>query len=128
MRDKFVLTRGRLILIILVILTIVGVIIGVSISKNNNIQKYKDFESELESDAENYIIIKDMEFDEGDEKKITLNSLKKQELVSNDLQNKCNGYVIVSNENNIETDEYELVYTAYIKCGNKYITNNYSEY
>lgn len=128
MRDKFVLTRGKLILIILIILIIVGVIIGISISKNNNIQKYRDFESELESDTENYIIIKEIELDEGEEKKITLNSLKKQDLVSNDLQNKCSGYVIVSNEINIETDEYELVYTAYIKCGNRYTTNNYSEY
>lgn len=128
MKDKFVLTRGKLILIILILLIIVGTIIGISISKNNNIQEYKDFESELESDAENYVIIKEIELDEGEERKITLNSLKKQNLVSNDLQNKCNGYIIVSNEVNLETDEYEFVYNAYIKCGNKYMTNNYSEY
>lgn len=128
MKDKFVLTRGKLILIILILIIIIGTIIGISISRSNNIQKYKDFESELESGAENYIIIKDMEFNEGDEKKITLNSLKKQDLISNDLQNKCSGYVIVSYEENLETDEYEFVYNAYIKCGNKYMTNNYSEY
>lgn len=128
MREKFVLTRGKLILIILIILIIIGVIIGISISKNNNIQKYKDFESELETDADNYVIIKEIELNEGEEKKITINSLKKQDLVSNDLVNKCDGYVIVSNEINIETDEYEYVYNSYIKCGKKYMTNNYSEY
>lgn len=130
MKDKFVLTRGMLILIILVILIIIGVVIGISISKSNNIQKYKDFESELESDAENYIIIKDIELEEGEERKITLSALKKQKLASNedDLQNKCSGYVIVSNEENVETEEYELIYTAYIKCGKKYVTSNYSEY
>lgn len=128
MRDKFVLTRGRLILIILITLIVIGGIIGISISRGNNIRKYKDFESELESNAENYIIIKEINLDEGEERKITLNSLKNQKLVSNDLKNKCDGYVIVSNEINIETDEYELVYSAYIKCGNKYTTSNYSEY
>lgn len=128
MKDKFVLTRGMLILIILVILIIVGIIVGINISKDNNIQKYKDFETELENDAENYLLIKELELEEGEEKKITINSLKKQDLVTNDLTDKCDGYVIISNEENIETGEYEIIYNAYIKCGKKYTTINYSEY
>lgn len=128
MRDKFVLTRGMLILIILIILIIIAIIVGINISKDNNIQKYKDFESELETKSKIYLEIKEISLEEGEEKKITINSLEKQNLVNNDLKDKCDGYVIISNEENIETNKYQIIYNAYIKCGNKYVTTNYSEY
>ena len=46
----------------------------------------------------------------------------------NYLKDKCEGYVIITNEENLSSEKYELVYNAYIKCGKKYITANYSEY
>lgn len=128
MKDRFVLTRGMLLLIIIVLMIIIGSIIGISISKSNSVERYKEFEEELESNAENYLNIKNLELEEGEERKVTLSSLKKQGLVTNKLAEKCNGYVIISNEINIENDQYELIYNAYIKCKNKYTTNNYSQY
>ena len=128
MRDRFVLTRGMLILIILFILLIAGIIIGISTSKSNSIEEYKNFENQLESMASKYYEIKGLDLDEGEEIKIELSSLDKQIPITNDLKNKCDGYIIIANELNIEKDEYELTYNSYIKCGRKYITNNYSEY
>ncbi len=128
MKDRFVLTRGMLLLIIIVLIIIIGSIIGISISKSNSVERYKEFEEELESNAENYLNIKNLELEEGEERKVTLSSLKKQGLVTNKLAEKCTGYVIISNEINIENDQYELIYNSYIKCKNKYTTNNYSQY
>ena len=128
MKDRFVFTRGMLLLIIFVILLIVGIIIGVNVSKSSSIEEYKTFESQLESIARNYYQMQELELEDGEERKITLSSLDKKIPVTNSLKNKCEAYVIVSNELNIENKEYEILYNAYINCGRKYTTNNYSEY
>ena len=73
-------------------------------------------------------VIKNLDIDEGEEKKITLKTLSDSNLVYSDLKDKCDGYVIITNEEDLSSDKYELVYNAYIKCGRKYMTANYSEY
>lgn len=122
------LTRGRLILITGTILIIIIGFITFNVAKNKTIKKYKDFEEEIKIEAKNYFEIKNMDIDDGEEIKISLDKLKKQNLISNELQNKCKGYALVTSDRDIYSDEYEITYSAYIKCGNRYQTPNYSEY
>ena len=95
---------------------------------SRSIEKYNAFEEELEKAAVNYVYMKNIYLDEGEEKKIMLKELFNVYSTDNNLKNKCEGYVIVSSEKNISTKEYETSYNAYIKCSNKYKTPNYSEY
>lgn len=121
-------TRGDAIIAVLILIVIISTFIGISSAKNKNIDNYKDFENELKNDAENYVAIKKIKIKNGEEKKVSLNTLKKQNLVSNDLKDKCKGYVIISSERDSYTNKYEILYYSYIKCGNKYVSSNYSEY
>lgn len=127
MNNKGVITRGMAILAAL-ILIIIGIIIAVNIGKSTNVNKYKDFEKELVTGAQNYYEIKNLDIDEGEEKKISLKTLSDSNLVYSDLKDKCSGYVIITNEEDFSTEKYKLNYNAYIKCGRKYMTANYSEY
>lgn len=128
MNNKGVITRGMAILVTLIIIVIIGIIIAINVGKNTNINKYKDFEKELVTGAQNYYVIKNLDIDDGEEKKITLKTLSDSNLVYSDLKDKCDGYVMITNEEDFSGDKYELVYNAYIKCGRKYMTANYSEY
>ena len=128
MRDKYILTRGRLILIIFLLIVIVSIIIGINVAKNNNKTKYKEFERQLEAAGETYYINNNLSVKQGEERRITLMELKNQDLVGNDLKSKCDGYVLIKNEKDYVTNEYDLVYEANIKCGKKYITSTYTEY
>ena len=107
---------------------IIGIIIAVNVGKSTNVNKYKDFEKELVTGAQNYYEIKNLDIDEGEEKKISLKTLSDSNLVYSDLKDKCSGYVIITNEEDFSTEKYKLSYNAYIKCGRKYMTANYSEY
>lgn len=128
MNNKGVITRGMAILATLILIIVLAIIITINAEKSINVNKYKDFENELVIGAQNYYDIKNLDIDEGEEKKITLKTLSDSNLVYSDLKDKCNGYVIISNEEDFSSDKYELVYNAYIKCGKKYMTANYSEY
>ena len=125
--EKYFLTRGKVILFALALIILIIVIVIIKNTGSNSIEEYKNFEEELSSAAENYFIIMEEELEDGEEERISLNSLKKMNLVYNELQNKCTGYVIASSERDITTNEYEIYYRSYIKCP-KYITVNYSEY
>ena len=128
MEEKVFLTRGKAILFSIVVLIIIIVVIVIKINQQNSTQKYKEFEAELKSAAENYYIINDLEILDGEEIRISKKKLIDSNLIYNDLKDKCDAYVIISNEKNIETDNYEILYLPYIKCGTKYITSNYSAY
>ena len=128
MNNKGVITRGMAILAALILIIVLGVVISINVGKSTNINKYKNFENELITGAQNYYVIKNLDIDEGEEKKISLKDLSNANLVYSDLKNKCSGYVIISNEEDFSEDKYNLVYNAYIKCGKKYMTANYSEY
>ena len=128
MSSKGVITRGMAILAALILIIIIGIIIAVNIGKSTNVNKYKDFEKELVTGAQNYYEIKNLDIDEGEEKKISLKTLSDSNLVYSDLKDKCSGYVIITNEEDFSTEKYKLNYNAYIKCGRKYMTANYSEY
>lgn len=128
MNNKGVITRGMAILAALILIIIIGIIIAVNVGKSTNFNKYKDFEKELVTGAQNYYEIKNLDIDEGEEKKISLKTLSDSNLVYSDLKDKCSGYVIITNEEDFSTEKYKLNYNAYIKCGRKYMTANYSEY
>lgn len=128
MNNKGVITRGMAILAALILIIIIGIVIAVNIGKSTNVNKYKDFEKELVTGAQNYYEIKNLDIDEGEEKKISLKTLSDSNLVYSDLKDKCSGYVIITNEEDFSTEKYKLNYNAYIKCGRKYMTANYSEY
>lgn len=128
MKEKNFLTRGMVLLFATIILVVLIIFISFKILKNSSIKKYKAFENELVIAAENYYEIKNVDIDDGEEKKITIKQLSNMNLVYNELTSKCNGYVIIASEENISTEEYEIVYRPYIKCGKKYMTVNYSEY
>lgn len=128
MNNKGVITRGMAILAALILIIIIGIIIAVNIGKSTNVNKYKDFEKELVTGAQKYYEIKNLDIDEGEEKKISLKTLSDSNLVYSDLKDKCSGYVIITNEEDFSTEKYKLNYNAYIKCGRKYMTANYSEY
>ena len=128
MNNKGVITRGMAILAALILIIIIGIIIAVNIGKSTNVNKYKDFEKELVTGAQNYYEIKNLDIDEGEEKKISLKTLSDSNLLYSDLKDKCSGYVIITNEEDFSTEKYKLNYNAYIKCGRKYMTANYSEY
>ena len=79
--------------------------------------------------AQNYIKLEGITLEEGEEERIDLKDLKKAKLIyPTDIPSECKGYVLAIYEENDETEELEMNYTAYIKCGKKYTSVNYSEY
>lgn len=116
------ITRGQLLLVIFLLLVVGGIVLGINLASNKSYENYKEFEKELIKDAKNYVEIYDITIDRGGEKVIKLSSLKKNNLVSNDLKDKCHGYVRVDNDD-LESDEY--TFYSYIRCGNKYNTSGY---
>ena len=128
MNNKGVITRGMAILAALILIIIIGIIIAINVGKSTNVNKYKEFEKELVTGAQNYYAIKNIDIDEGEERKISLKNLSDSNLVYSDLKDKCSGYVIITNEEDFSSEKYKLNYNAYIKCGRKYMTANYSEY
>ena len=128
MEEKYFLTRGKAILFGLILIAILIIFIVFKINNNSNIQEYKAFEDELKTGAVNYMQIKNIYIDEGEELRISKNDILSIYITDNKLKDKCDGYVIVNSEKNIASDVYEIVYRSYIKCSNRYVTSNYSEY
>lgn len=121
------ITRGQLILIILILVSALSVYIGINIAQSNSVKNYEKFEKELIVSAKNYYRLEKLEISKSEEKRINITTLDKKSLVQNNLKNKCKGYVTITNERDIYTEEYELVYRSYIKCGS-YSTKGYIEY
>ncbi len=128
MEEKYFLTRGKAILFFLLIIVILIVFIFIKSKGKNSIENYHEFEKELIKGATNYVYMKNLYLDDGEEIKITKNQIFSVYSTDNKLKDKCDGYVIVSSDENIETEDYEINYVSYIKCGSKYVTKNYSEY
>ena len=124
---KFRLTRGKLILFAIGIILIIAMVIVIIVVVNKKKPQYttSDFnklEKRMVEEAPFYLEQKNITLD-SDEYKIDLKNM----LVKNGgtidpskitAAKICDGYVIVKKENSIN-------YNAYIKCGNKYMTNGY---
>ena len=126
-REKHI-TRLHIILFFLFVITGISIYIGVSVHIDKNVTKYKNLETELVTASKLYYKINQMNVADGYEKRLNIKKIVEQGLVQNDLVDKCKGYVMITSERDIYTEEYEIVHRAYIKCGDKYTTTNYSEY
>lgn len=122
------ITRGQAILFGFILLLGLGIFIGIKIVNNNSIDNYHAFEKELKIAAKLYVKLNNISIQKDGEKRITLKKLKEQDLVSNDLKDKCTGYVYVVNQLDLEMDKYKKLYYSYIKCGSKYKTTGYVNY
>ena len=112
------LLSGGLLIALLVAVFFISKLYGSLIASTGN-KVYIDLESKIESAAREYI--NDNNISINGEYKITLNTLKNDDYISDlkDLEgNSCNGYVLI---NNINEDIY---YNGYILCNN-YQTKNY---
>lgn len=125
-REKHI-TRLHIILFFLVITIGLTTFFIVRHKINNSVDKYKKFEKDLVTASKIYYKLKEIEIDDGYEKRVNIKTINNEGLIQNELINKCKGYVIMSSERDIYTDEYEIEHRAYIKCGKNYTTVNYFE-
>ena len=124
-REKHI-TRLHIILFLLIVGAGLTVFFIVKHNKETELIGYKKFESELVNATKNYYKLNKPNIKEDYELRIDMNTLINQNFLSNDISNECKGYTIIANNKTLEGD-YELEYTAYIKCGDKYVSDNYSE-
>lgn len=124
-REKHI-TRLHIILFFLVIIVGLSIYIGISIKISKDISKYKSYEERIVKASKKYYKINQLSITDGYEKRLNINKLIDQGLV--DSIEECKGYVLITSERDLYTDEYKIEHRAYIKCGNKYTTINYSEY
>ena len=125
-REKHI-TRLHIILFFLVLIVFLSVFFGIRSKAKGNIEKYKTYENNMIKGARNYVKYKNISLEEGEETKISLSDLQKSNFVY-DIPSECKGYVLVIYEENIESETLEMEYSAYLKCGKKYTSVNYSEY
>ena len=125
-REKHI-TRLQIILFCIVVIAGLTIFFVVKHNSKEELKDYKNFEKELVTATKNYYKLNKINIKEGFEVRVTMDTLMKQKFLSNDLTKVCNGYTIISNIKTLEGD-YELEYTAYIKCGDKYVSDNYSAY
>ena len=126
--EKYFLTRGKAILAGLIFVAVIVVFIVIKTGGAASTQKYKDFENELKSAAESYYEINNMDIEDGEIKRISMNEVLKVYSTDNELKDRCVGYVTFSSEKDITSDDYSIIFRPYIKCGKKYTSSNYSEY
>jgi len=115
---EMILLSGGLILALLVAIFFISKLYGDLASSVGN-KVYVDLESKIELAAKNYIT--DNEIEISGEYKLTLNTLKSNNYITefkDSEGNLCNGYVTITNIDNINH------YKGYILC-NEYQTTNY---
>ena len=61
MNNRGVITRGMVLLASIILFAVIGTVIAIMVGKNKSDDKYKLFENELVTGAQNYFIIKNME-------------------------------------------------------------------
>jgi len=115
---EMILLSGGLILALLMAIFFISKLYGDLASSVGN-KVYVDLESKIELAAKNYIT--DNEIEISGEYKLTLNTLKSNNYITefkDSEGNLCNGYVTITNIDNINH------YKGYILC-NEYQTTNY---
>lgn len=105
----------------MIVITLLAIIIIFSIFYKSRIKKYESLVSKMTSVTKSYVEDNNLYPVEGSEIKINLSELQAKELigeliVGNDI---CDGFVVVSNDNNIN-------YKGYISC-KMYITKGYNK-
>lgn len=125
-REKHI-TRLHIILFFLVIIIGLTTFLVIKSKLNNRTDKYKAFEKDIVTASKIYYKLKEIKIKDGYEKRVNIKKINKEGLIQNELIDKCKGYVIMSSERDIYTDEYKIEHRAYIKCGKNYTTVNYFE-
>lgn len=128
-REKKI-TRLHLILASLALLSILVFFIVIKVKIGNKGKEYLQYEKELVIFADNYYEIKNIKIKDGTVDRISISKLKEAKLINTDskLVKKCDGYVESTSTKDYNSMEYIITRKAYIKCGNKYKTINYTEY
>ncbi len=127
-REKHI-TRLHIILFFFVLIVGVVSFLVIKSKLSNRTEIYKEYEKEIVDASKNYYQINDIEIEEGYEKKVNIKKLYEGGLLYNeDILKKCDGFAIIYNEGSFSSDEEDITYTAYIKCGNKYKTSGYDQY
>ncbi len=128
-REKHI-TRLHIILFFLVLIIGLTTFFIVRGKLNNRTDKYKKFEKDIVTSSKIYYKLKKIKVKDGYEKRVNIKKIAKEGLIQNELIDECKGYVIMSSERDLYTDEYAIEYRAYIKCGKNgrnYTTINYFE-
>lgn len=123
-REKHI-TRLHIIIFCLVVIAGLTVYFVVKNNKSKEILEYKNLEQDLVKATQDYYKLYDPIIKEGHTIIIEMKTLVKENLISNELTSQCDGYTEISNNKTLDGD-YEIEYTAYISCGNKYVSDNYS--
>ena len=121
-REKHI-TRLHIILFFLVLIIGVSIFIGIRSKHKEVNNNYKKYEERMVETAPIYIKLNDIDIEDGEQLIIELEDIKPYLY---EIPDECDGYVVALSEENNETEEFEINYTAYLKCG-KYKTKNYSE-
>jgi uncharacterized ion transporter superfamily protein YfcC len=125
-REKHI-TRLHIILFFLVVIIGLTTFFIVRGKINKRTDKYKTFEKDIVTASKIYYKLKSIKVKDGYEKRVNIKKIAKEGLIQNELIEDCKGYVIMSSERDMYTDEYEIEHRAYIKCGKNYTTVNYFE-
>lgn len=142
------LTKGKIILMVIIFLIICGVVAFIIVHKNNVKKEYIKFQSQLEYAAPNYLLKEKITLNENEWREINIKDILKQKLVINKRASDCQGYVIAQAHQNKKTNEVKtetqesdnsnsdiennegkisnnITYKAYITCKKVYTTNGY---
>ena len=125
-REKHI-TRLHIILFFLVVIIGLTTFFIVRGKINKRTDKYKTFEKDIVTASKIYYKLKNIKVKDGYEKRVNIKKIAKEGLIQNELIEDCKGYVIMSSERDMYTDEYEIEHRAYIKCGKNYTAVDYFE-
>lgn len=123
-REKHI-TRLHIILFLLVVIAGLTIFFVVKNNQQKEMLSYKNLERDLVSATRDYYKINPITIKEGYDVVVEMKTLVEQNFISNELTSKCDGYTKIENARSLDGD-YELEYTAYIKCGDKYTSDYYS--
>ncbi len=143
------LTKGKIIIMSVLLVLIIGIVIGIVVHRNVLKKEYKEYEGQLVYAASNYLLKEKIVLYENEWRKINVDDILKQKLISNKRASDCKGYVIANaakdkvteleenlsnnDENSSENTSEEnkkrvsnnISYKAYVSCKNIYITDGY---
>lgn len=107
----------------IILIVIIAALILMSTAKQKKIKPYKEAEETIESASKKYVEINGWYPEKGDKTKVIFSELIEKNLIKEviieEKNDKCDGYVLISNNGVIE-------YKAYMKCQN-YQTHGYEE-
>ena len=119
MEESKFFTKGKVIIIVSFFI-LIAIIIGFIFIRRSNLRKaYIKLENQMTNAAPNYLLLEKITLKTGEYRKININEIIKDKLVTNSKAKDCKGYVIAKNENKSNT------YKTYLKCKSIYTTTGY---